>query len=534
MPIDPVPSLNPVNYPVSNRRKNGAGRCDKWNPAPAEENPGRQEAFNCTSVRNPLRIKKIYEENQPADDFLKVSQEEYNIICKPVVHAKSLKSEIQDHVARRAALFFQQAVVCYNTPFHYEIAKTEGQYFTAPAVKIESPKGERYVSKEQAAHPSTLPGLDATLRTDWKQKGANAVYFSYLKNSHLDIQCNSTSALPTFLNQIDTLIDGRSSNTNPKKGLRASTIKLINKVAKKALSPMEATRQFLENMSEMIQERRKASKRITPEKEVVLQIFQKKVNEMTACAKKHRFFDGLIDVNVTGEEGKDVALIRKIVYEKKYKIIREAQFTEAQIQRVIDQQTAGKSKDERHFFCLALTYSAGSSSIGDALKRLFCISVDDIEENAALERKIKKFIKENKVILENALRDIRLLIHSFQKIEQCFQATLLCDFRKKLRDMTQKELSSEMKRIIEDQIEEEESKAKPNKKRIQDLARSPVSAPTICRYENSKDDILKQYKTNENQRRKLLTVDQAKIISEALNVQIGHFFCSYFASREFV
>lgn len=116
-------------------------------------------------------------------------------------------------------------------------------------------------------------------------------------------------------------------------------------------------------------------------------------------------------------------------------------------------------------------------------------------------------------------------------MEQAFQGLLLKDFRVKLRDLTQSDLANEIQEIIEDRIEKEEQKDRSNWFKLYQLYHFPSSAATISRLENSRIYVKKAFKTPENQRRKGLNVPYAKIIAQALNIQVGHFFSSFFASR---
>jgi hypothetical protein len=509
-------------------------RQDKWDPKPSEEQPGKQEAHNCISIRDPLRAKIIKKNNTSwhTKDILEVKDTHRVMQSTPLQLTEYYKDLIQHHVAARVALFFEQAVVCHDTPFHFEIADTEGQFFVAPTLKVQSESGSRKDIKYQAAHSSTIPGLKACLRKDFKSN-TKPTYFSFLEGAHLGIQGNATVGLPDWVNKMDTLIDGHSKRKN---GLRGDTIAIINQVAHAKINPLQATRQFLDHLHEKLLNKPKRSKTMTVEKREVIKVYLEQVQEMKALAAfphnlkmQHPFFDSLLNVNVSQEKGEDIPVIRKIVFKRKYEVIREAQLLESKIKEIIDEGITHFTPEYQHFVRLCLIYQTRNDpSLLKALEKLFCISVPTIKQNSKLCASLEKEYKGDQTFYDNRLRDIRIQLRRFRKMEQSFQAMLLKEFRQDLRGYTQKKLSDKIVEVIAKEKLEELAKAKPDHKKITALESTATSPSTISRLENSRIHIIKSFKTPEEQRRKPLNLHYAKVISDALEIQPGHFFCSFF------
>ena len=534
-------SLIHAPHPLYNERGN---RENKWEPGLPENKPGHQEASNCVSIRDPIRLSLIEKENLSwkTKKALTVKKEALKIIQDPVQLAQSYQDLIQHHVALRTALFFQQAVVCYNTPFHYAIAKTTGQFFEAPTLKVRANNANKTNAnvRYQAAHSSTIPGLKACLRIQHQQHqngGPAPHYFSFLKESYLENLDNSTVGLPDFVNKIDTLIDGHSGNFAL---FRGKSIDLINQVAQAHLTPTAAMRQFLDHLRQKLIDRPQHSKSMTPEKKKVVALYIEQVDQMRTLAAVpdtinavHPFFDHLLNVNLGLEDPKDMALIRKIVYNRKFEIIRESQFLESKIQEAINGKFPRLNQEQKHACRLCLTYSArNDSSLREVLEKLFSVSIETMQSNRTLCNSLVKTYRAQRIKYDDTLREIRILVRNFRKMEQSYQALLLSDFRIKLRGLTQKQLSDKIAKIIAEKIAAENAKPDPDLSKIHALRAIPTSPATISRLENSRIHIVKEFKTPENQRRKPLMLLHAKIVAKALKIQPGHFFCSFFASNQ--
>jgi hypothetical protein len=513
------------------------GKRKPWDPQHPSKEPGFQKAFSALSLRDPVRLalveeamkQQAFNEKKPFPVTIQARQ----ILATPLNLATHYSDLIDHHLTLRVALFFQQTIVCYKTPFHYRIAATEGQVFSAKTLAIKAGNEKEHKISYQAAHSSTIPGLDACLRSE--VNAAHPGYFSFLKGSHLDLLNNSTVSLPDFVNKMDTLIDGKASNGF----LRSQTINLLNEVARGEKTPVQATREFIDNLIYQLQTRPQQSKSMTPEKHAAITQYLLYAHELRAQVvvnEQHNqpcpFFDSLIDFDVRGENPQDLSHLRDIVYKQKYSIIREARLTDSKVMQKIDEYfPQDTSHDEKHFIKLCLTYHCRNDAQKRVyLSKLFAISVTDIERNPALCQSLQQHYLVNKAKYDNLLRDIRLLVTNYQKLEQCFQAQLLQRFRTELRDLTQKELSDKVKRVVATALRQERAQPEPDQTRIAELQKLPSSPSTISRLENSRIHIIKPFKTTDDQRRKKLTLTQAEVVAKALDVQAGHFFCSLYLS----
>lgn len=532
-------SLSAMHTRFPAHKEGTKGRENKFEPTLYEKDPSLQEGLNCASLRDPKRLKAVVDKNTSWNNQkpVELTSQEYNRVANPARLYEDYTDLIDHHVQFRVALFFQQAVACYNTPFHFEISKTEGQFFEAPSLKVKNKdtKAEKSIRYE-AAHSGTIPGLKACLRSEL-QPGQSPHYFTYLKSSQMEVMHNSTNGLPDFVNKIDTLIDGKAAT---KDGLRKSTIALINRVALGALTPVDATRKFLANFEHSLAERPKKSKTLTPAKRKVIDQYRSAVQDMRKNAAKpldavgvHSFFDHLLDVNVSKETQEDSAQIRQIVYRRKYELIRESFFAEAQVQNIIDQRLPRNTPEEKHLIRAAILHHAGSDTeLRQTLEKLFCISYEGLKKNAATLKQINGAITlGKKPTFDAVLRDIRAAVSNFRRMEHAFQAMLIRDLRVNLRGWKQTELSAAITAKIGEKILKQQQKPRPNWDKIRGLQAIPRSQATISRLENSRIHIQKQFATPENQRRKPLTMHYAKVLSKALGVEHGHFFSSFFASE---
>lgn len=541
--ISPFDShLSVTRAPLDNFfAKKGKGRVNKWDPAPYEEKPALQEGLNCITIKDPIRASLVARDKvkQATEKTFVVTKKEYNVLKDPLKCAEAYTDVIQHHVATRVSLFFQQAIVCYKTPFHYEVADTEGQIGSAKTLKIKTKNDPEIKIGFQAAHYSTIPGLKACPIDVYEKAIDNdeeVEYSPFLDGSYMEMLDNSTNGLPTFVNQIDTLIDGNSLSED---ALRLDAIKLINEAARGRIDPCQATRKFLGCFLRQLENRPLASKTMSAAKLKTVSIYKEKVKEMIQSARApdsaehtNDFFDGLLSCNFSRAVQEDVPILRKIVYQRKFEIIREAQFTEAKIQKIIKEHfpKAVKAAD-KHAIRLCLTLQTKNDpSLNNVLQKLFAVSISTIEEDGKLCQSLQQKYRTDAEDYENALRDIRVTVRNFRRLENSYQAMLLRDFRLKLRGLTQKELAAKIDAVVNKEIDEEKASERPNARRIIELKNIPRSASTISRLENSRIHIQKDFKTSENQRRKALTMHQAAIISKALKVDPGHYFCAFFAS----
>lgn len=518
-------------------------RSNKWNPPPYSENIAKQEALNSISLRDPGREDLLSRYNSQrkqkgqkllawnSKEPIRVTSSQYDLLKDPESLVDSYADLIEHHVATRVALFFQQAVICYKTPFHYEVGDTEGQIFEAQTLHVKTKTSKPLQIPYQAAHSSTIPSLKACPVQDYNKavaKGKEPQYFSFLEDSEMETLDNSTVALPRCVNQVDTLIDGKPTQGN---GLRFDTIGLINQLAMGKITPCKATKKFLGYFLKNLDERPITSKTLTPEKAKTIALYKKKAEEMVEAASEQdtRFFPDLLSVNVSHAKQTDLSKIKKLVFKRKYEIIREEQFAVAKIQKIINQQFSKCAKPaDKHAVRACLTLQAKNDPIlRKIFQTIFGISISGMETDKEHAKKLRSQYQGDKKRYNNTLRDIRQVVRNFQRMENSFQALLLRDFRAELRNLTQAEVAAQLDRLIRKEIKKEKRSAKPNHEQIAYLKRVATSKSTICRLENGRIHIEQGFKTPENQRRKKLTLFHATAIAQVLDVDPGYWFCSF-------
>lgn len=489
----PISSTNHLNQGA--RRK-------VWNPLPSHEQPGRQEAHHCISIRDRIRsiILEMYGKTWRAKEFLPVSNELFTRLTTPFLLADLYKEDIQHHVEARVAAIWGQFNVAYDEGGEFAPNEQIRQFFVSPSLKIVSEDGDAAEVKYQAAHSSTLPVLKVRRRED------GAPYFEVLKGSHLDNLNNSTMGLPDFVNQVDTLIDG--TNT---KGLRSDAIALVNAVAQRGIAPVVAMQYFLRCFAEQLVSRQEGC-RLTQEKVRVIEIYQEKVQQMGALAcvsldiqGRHPFFDDLLSVNLQKDYPQDIPIIRKVLFELKPEIIHEAWIVESSIQGMVAQISHKDANFVRH--CLIYLANEKDEFLKRSLEKLFCVSLSAMADSEAWINAIENELEANKELYENILREIQKEIEYFKLEEEQYQLRLIDRLRGELRRMSLGQLMHEVGLAIGRRIEQEKSNWWPNNATIQSLER-------LYSYFSLRNPLA------------------IEVIADALNVNLDHFKNSFFASDE--
>ncbi|EFB42052.1 MULTISPECIES: hypothetical protein [Parachlamydia] len=492
----PISSINHLNR--GEHRK-------AWDPKPSHERPGRQEAHHCISIRDRIRsiILEMRGKTWGTREFLSVSNELFTLLTNPLLLAGLYEEDIQHHVEARVATIWGQFNVAYDEGGEFAVNEKIRQFFVSPSLKIVSEDGDAAEVKYQAAHSSTLPVLKVRRRED------GAPYFEVLKGSHLDNLNNSTMGLPDFVNQVDTLIDG--TNT---KGLRSDAIALVNAVAQRIISPVEAMQNYLDCFAGQLVSRPKVSRSMTPEKAKVVRIYQEKVQQMRALANvpfdiqaKHPFFDDLLSVNLQKDHPQDIPFIRSILFELKPEIIHEAWIVESNIQEKIEEISHGHEDANFVRHCLIYLANEKDEFLKRSLEKLFCVSLSAMADSEAWINAIENELEANEELYENILGKIQKEIEYFKLEEEQYRLRLIDRLRGELCRMSLDQLMDEVGLAIERRIEQEKSCWQPNDEVIRSLERLFV-------YFSMKDPLA------------------LEVIADALEVSSDHFKNSFFASDE--
>lgn len=410
-----------------------------------------------------------------------------------------------EHVARRVQLFFQQAILCYKTPFVFEADGAEDQIGKGTSVKF----CHHITHKTQAAHSSTLPCLIAIPKDD-----AGALVperkFVFLKYSHAYALHNSTYELPIEVNQTDTYLDGKTTEAK----LRTAALALLNRVAAGELNPQQATSEFLEKFQERLNESIDHLAVDDPRR-LVAQIYLEQVETIIEDAEAgDDYFDAILGVQLPGATD----VLRRVVFERRYRVIQEAEFIESQIARAIfNLQRTLTRRAPRHLkkvdyrLRYALLNGAGNERERRFYEKLFCCSsqqllagvADDATKRAKLIKTFESFEVKHADGIAKLRRDIRTLRRRMQRLEFQFRADLFRGLRVEYRHLTQRAFADAFK-----QHHPDEPMSQAMVSRLEQPARLPT--PRV-------------YLSPVNQRRKEMTFEKARLIAQEFGVEAGLF-----------
>lgn len=415
---------------------------------------------------------------------------------------------IEGHIDRRIQLFFMQLISVYRTPYHFEWVEANDQYGGGGTYKLKT--GSKEIDlKTQAAHSSTLPCLVAYPKEQWaegKEKGG----FVYLKYGHSYTQHNATIEMPIWVNQADTYLDG----THKRSRLRNDAIEIVNKVAQGLWTPRKGMQKFMTKMENWVE---KSINKLSESdfRADILKAYLKRIQEVK-LDMDDGYFDDLLGVKLTHHKEE---VLRRVVYQRRYRLIQQCEAIESQIARdILDAQNAMLKK--RSAKLSKVDYRLRYILLEDVnpqfrrmMERLFCTSLEQlqygIERNEerlrAFERKskIEAFRKKYQEAITNLKRTLRRRFRSMSSEELNYRAELFKGLRTQLKNWYQRE-------FVEAFHER--------------YPREPMSKSMVSRFEQrTRPDTTKVYKTPESQRRKDIEEEKAKRIAKTFEIDAGLF-----------
>jgi hypothetical protein len=367
----------------------------------------------------------------------------------------SSEEMIIDHIDKRIALFFQQLIVCYKVPFVFEMGVTQHQAPSAPTL-TKTAGGETIKVPFNSAHSATIPCLYAYHKSDHDKWLANPqahpkpTAFVYLKGSDTYKSHNATIELIKVVNSADISLDGTSQSADQ---LRIKSIALINQAAKGLLTPQEGLKQFLLEAKRIL-ESRTESPGVKPEIRKILAIYLERVETALDEINDESYFDQLINVTIN-HEPTEAAKLRKLIYARRFKIIRESQET----QSVIAKKIAVLSAE-------ILGVRRRPANFNSVLKKKI-LSLAQITHN--LQGKPHKPAQtlidsqQHRQKFDVLMRDIRAECRSLTRCEYSYRADVTRDLRYHKR-WRQVDLVREYRKVYAD---------------------GPMSQPTVSRLENT-------------------------------------------------
>ncbi len=478
--------------------------------------PTKKRSSSAGFSEEPDAHTQIYDTNGICDFALRELIKQKTLSTTDIAPLKDPKKQIafkkdliEGHVERRVQLFFQQAILCYKTPFIYEANGAEDQIGEGQTLKT---KGLCY--KTQAAHSSTFPCLYASLKKEDGTKDPKTT-FVFLKHSSAYRQHNATVELPDYVNKTDTVLDGK---TNEKK-LRARSLTLLNRCAKGDLNPVKATRIFLKILKEGSAFLVKKLEE-TDSRKKVAKIYEAQAKEILANIRdSDEIFDRIMGVKLHQQDDQE-SLLREIVYRRRFALIQQAEFTQSQIAKKIFEtqnqifQTRAKAVREVDY---RLRYALLKEFTGEnlrSLEKLFCTSIAQLEVTLKTKQKLKGTYEDltqaQKKKITSLAKDLRKLFRELQKEEWTFRSKLFKDLRQEFKRWKQTEFVDKFK------------EHSPNE---------PMSQPMVSRLEQpTRIDTKTEYSTPITQRRKYIDVAKAQKIAGTFGVDNGLFLPALFTS----
>ena len=431
------------------------------------------------------------------------------------VYLKDRREAVIDHVDRSVELFFLTAICCYETDFHYEWIAANDQYGKGRRAKAEKFDGEGLEHNTQGAHSSVLPCLMAYPREEWKDykrnRGDLPEGFVYLKHSHFYTKNNGTMELERTINKADSRRDG----THIDRMLRERAIKIVNAVATGKYGPRKATKRFKKVYLQSLNEAHGKLKGGDGRK-AVLKLYQERLEEIDL--EDDQTFDEMLGVQV---KHKDEGLLRKIVYQSRFTLIRESQEIESQIALMIlkaqnkmcNRNTKSLSKVDD---CLRYVLLKNMDGVmKKRMEKLFCTSLEQLQTGFDINKqrlrkfektnRIKTFRKNHKKEVKNLAGKIQKKFLLIQKKEFVYRAYLFKGLRQKFFK-TQTAFSRKFNEMH-------------SKKTDLRMSQPKVS----CFEQVTRDSSGKTYSTPIKKRRTWIKIKDARLMAEVLGVQPAHF-----------
>jgi hypothetical protein len=284
------------------------------------------------------------------------------------------------------------------------------------------------------------------------------------------------------------------------------------------LDPVKATRVFISTFKEildsLIEERREKE----DQKDVyeVIKYYKKRIEKIERALATDDLFDQLLGVIIDNEDPR-AKKIHRIVYKKRYDIIRLQEIIESRIAKRIEdvKEQMGRSKSRLEFLLLKQFMGKEEKII---LEKLFAKTAAIFEENypQAQDSKFKSFVtsidhKKDELapLLRSLFDNLRIDFRELSCAEFTYRSTLFRQLRIDVCNWTQKEFIEQFKEINNSEI------SASWVSRMEQLGRLPYK---------------QEYKTPTGQRRSYITLDVAQKCAKTFDIDPGLFLPSLFTS----
>lgn len=267
-------NMRPVqNLPLENEYVPEPGARGKWdimeNTTPSVRDAVYQD-FREEHIAK-AKTKKVAD---GAVTIKNLSAQETAVLTNKCTRMLFSKEALEDHMEERISAFLMQIIDCYDRDLHYTVGKTEDQTKSTSAINIQLPPGIRKPPADlkisfASAHHGTLPCIYAYPRAEWDAwkahhnvnapgKPIGKIHSNKSDTYYLN---NACTGLETIINQADIDLDGnptekmiefgRRKSDNERK-LREFTIDLLNKAAKKEITPVQGLGLYIDRLKTLL------------------------------------------------------------------------------------------------------------------------------------------------------------------------------------------------------------------------------------------------------------------------------------------
>jgi hypothetical protein len=356
------------------------------------------------------------------------SEEEEMLLRNPRELVDKYSPMIEEHVEKRVAVAFQQYVLSYGTGLHFEVGDTSDQGESAPALHIVTYRDEKgKLCTRNAAHSSTIPCVIAYDGNQWmnyqNRCGQKPEGFVYVKGSYIYASANATSAMPRMINEADIAIDGKKKEQR----LRTRHLELMNRVSAGELTPVQALQRFIDDAKSMSQ----AHTQLVNNDGVrrALEIFAGCFGDIGANLDQNQtFVDHLLGLKIDFDN--DSALVRKRVYQLRYKAIQDGQLAESKIVEKVQVLSRtiltrmGRTKKPDYFnetVRVVLAEQMGNESDRRILSKLFHdpdgFNLRPLSDRAKRLANTKALVEQHLNMIHIAAYDVRREFRALQRDE---------------------------------------------------------------------------------------------------------------------
>lgn len=424
-------------------------------------------------------------------------------------------------VERRIALFLQHAILCYGmSSFTFAAGGADGQIGSSSPITLSS-STTRIIHKREAAHSSTLPCLMA-----YAKDGSTPQGFPYLKGPQHD----TTIGMHECVNGADELIDGKEQDNK----LRATAVKILNRVAQ-GLDPVKATEEFIQSFKKEVKVARvglqtKEIQGQIEKRRLVLELYQQKIKEIQLASQEKGFYDLLIGVQINPDDPNEDKL-RQVIYKKRYDIIRLQEVIESRIgKRILDVQAKMGSRDKsllEHILLKEFAHTRERQIVEKLLSKTAVIfepeygqkedgtrwitAKKEITSLKSFQTRITNLQKKYRKDLEILKRDLRADFRELTQAEYAYRSGVFKDLRTKVHQWRQVDFCEQYLDTTGNKI----SQAWVS--RMEQLSRVHVRDPN-------------SYASPVNQRRRYVTLEDARNCAETFGVDPGLLLPSLFTS----